>query len=42
VRIGTDEGCAVPPGRDTILSELNTLLNVIEVHGGKPALIRLP
>lgn len=42
VRIGADESCAVPPGRDTILSELNTLLNVIEVHGGKPALIRLP
>ena len=42
VRIAPDEQCPSPPGRDTILSELNTLLNVIEVHGGKPALIRLP
>lgn len=42
VRIASDDGCAAPPGRDIILSELNTLLNVVEVHGGKPALIRLP
>ena len=42
VRIASDKGCASPPGRDMILSELNTLLNVVEVHGGKPALIRLP
>lgn len=42
VRIGDDSACVPPPGRDLLLSELNTLLNVIEVHGGKPALIRLP
>lgn len=41
VRVVPGEHCAGAPGRDTILSELNTLLNVIEMHGGKPALIRI-
>lgn len=30
-----------PPPRDRILSELNTLINLVEAHSGKPALIRL-
>jgi len=29
------------PGRDRILSELNTLINLIEAHSGKAALIRV-
>lgn len=41
VRVQPGEHCTGKPGRDTILSELNTLLNVIEMHGGKPALIRI-
>ncbi len=42
VRVQPGDHCPGEPGRDTILSELNTLLNVIENHGGKPALIRIP
>lgn len=42
VRVEPGDHCKDAPGRDMILSELNTLLNVIEMHGGKPALIRLP
>lgn len=41
VRLDFTQRCQVRPGRDTVLSELNTLLNLIEVHGGKPALLRV-
>ena len=33
--------CPNHPGRDTVLSELNTFLNLIEAHSGKPALLRV-
>ncbi|HKX23329.1 MAG TPA: GH25 family lysozyme [Rhizorhapis sp.] len=33
--------CGKRPGRAAVLSELNTFLNLIEAHSGKPALIRV-
>src|SRR5690606_13957206 len=41
IRVQPGQQCRDAPGRDTILSELNTLLNLVEMHGGKPALIRI-
>ncbi|MPT48099.1 MAG: glycoside hydrolase family 25 [Sphingobium sp.] len=41
VNIMAGEHCPNQPGRDAILSELNTLLNLVETHGGKAALIRI-
>lgn len=41
VRIMDGESCADTLGQDAILSELNTLLNLVEMHGGKAALIRM-
>jgi lysozyme len=33
--------CAARPGRDSLLSALNTLLNLVETHGGKPAVLHV-
>ena len=33
--------CPARPSRDTLLAELNTFLNQIETHAGKPALLRV-
>jgi lysozyme len=41
VRLDFLAGCEARPGRDTVLSELNTLLNLVESHSGKPALLRV-
>lgn len=41
VRLGFDPDCPTRPGRAAVLSELNTLLNLIEAHDGKPALLRV-
>lgn len=41
VRLGFSDDCPARPSRDKLLSELNTFLNQIEAHGGKPALIRM-
>jgi lysozyme len=41
VRLDFAPACTVRPGRDAVLSELNTLLNLIESHSGKPALLRV-
>ena len=41
VRLAYDNGCDDRPGRPLILSELNTFLNQIEGHSGKPAIIIL-
>jgi len=43
VRLEIKPQCAdgTRPGRDRILSELNTLINLIESHSGKAALIRV-
>tara|TARA_R110000772_G_scaffold14520_17_gene41967 strand:- start:16699 stop:17364 length:666 start_codon:yes stop_codon:yes gene_type:complete len=39
VRLAYDNGCTDRPGRALVLSELNTFLNQIEGHSGKPAII---
>ncbi len=39
VRLAFDNGCKDRPGRALVLSELNTFLNQIEGHSGKPAVI---
>jgi lysozyme len=41
VSLSPDDGCASHPGRDVVLSELNTFLNEIEAHSGKPAILRI-
>jgi lysozyme len=41
VSLDFHEGCETRPPRDVILSDLNTLLNLIEGHAGKPALLRV-
>lgn len=41
VRLAFDEDCGDRPGRASILSELNTFLNQIEAHSGKPAIIQV-
>lgn len=41
VTLGFDERCTARPSRDVVLSELNTFLNEIEAHSGKPAILRL-
>lgn len=42
VRLAYHDDCEEQPGRAWILSELNTYLNQIEGHSGKPAIIILP
>ncbi len=39
IRLAFDNGCGDRPGRALVLSELNTFLNQIEGHSGKPAII---
>jgi len=41
VRLAFDNGCGDRPGRALVLSELNTFLNQIESHSGKPAIIEV-
>jgi lysozyme len=41
IRLDFDPACRVRPGRDTVLSELNTLVNLIESHAGKPVLLNI-
>jgi lysozyme len=41
VRLAFLPGCAARPGRDAVLVSLNTFLNLIEGHSGKPAVLRL-
>lgn len=41
VRLGFTSNCTRRPGRDKLLSELNTFLNLIEKHVGQRAVIRL-
>lgn len=41
VRLAFADDCPTRPGRDTLLSQLNTFLNLVEGHSGKPALIRV-
>ncbi|MEJ7927346.1 GH25 family lysozyme [Sphingobium sp. AN641] len=39
IRLDFDPACSARPGRDTVLAELNTLVNQIEGHAGKPVLL---
>lgn len=41
IRLALDDGCTARPGRDLLLSELNTLINLVEGHAGKPALLNV-
>lgn len=41
VSLDLDEGCTTRPNRAMLLGELNTFLNQIENHAGKPALLRI-
>ena len=41
IRLAFDPSCADRPGRDAVLSELNTLVNLIESNAGKPALLNV-
>jgi lysozyme len=41
VSLELDEACKTRPDRALVLSELNTFLNQIENHAGKPALLRI-
>lgn len=39
IRLALEPSCPARPGRDGVLSELNTLVNLIESHAGKPVLL---
>jgi lysozyme len=41
IRLAFDPSCTARPGRDAVLSELNTLVNLIESNAGKPTLINV-
>ncbi len=41
IRLAFDPWCKARPGRDKVLSELNTLINLIESHEGKPAVLNV-
>ncbi len=41
IRLAFDPSCSARPGRDAVLSELNTLVNLIESNAGKPALLNV-
>jgi lysozyme len=41
VRLDFRADCAQRPNRDALLSDLNTFINLIEGHSGKPAVVRV-
>ncbi|MDO7835071.1 GH25 family lysozyme [Sphingobium sp. HBC34] len=41
IRLAFDARCAARPARDLMLSELNTLVNLVESHAGKPVLLNV-
>lgn len=41
IRLAFDSACKDRPGRDQMLSELNTLINLIESHAGKTVLLNV-
>ena len=41
IRLAFAPGCAKRPGRDLLLSNLNTLINLVEGQAGKPALLNV-
>lgn len=41
IALDFDVDCPARPSRDVVLSELNSFLNEIEAHSGKPAVLRI-
>lgn len=41
IRLEGKPGCTPAPGPDKVVSELNTLINLVEAHMGKPALLHV-
>ncbi len=41
IRLAFAPGCRVRPGQDAVLSELNTLINLIESHSGTPVVLNV-
>ncbi|MEV4934523.1 glycoside hydrolase family 25 protein [Sphingobium sp. LSP13-1-1.1] len=41
IRLAFEPGCRARPGQDAVLSELNTLINLIESHAGTPVLLNV-
>lgn len=41
IRLAFPHGCAARPERDLLLSDLNTLINLIEGHAGKPVVLNV-
>lgn len=41
IRLAFDPRCTARPGRDRLLSELNTLINLIESHAGKTVVLNV-
>lgn len=41
IRLAFDPSCTALPGRDLLLSELNTLVNLVESHAGKTVLLNV-
>lgn len=41
IRLAADPACRARPERDSVLSELNTLVNLIESHSGKPVVLNV-
>src|SRR5690606_30044494 len=41
IRLAFDPGCTARPDRDKVLSELNTLVNLIESHAGKTVVLNV-
>lgn len=41
IRLDFAPGCAIRPERDKLLADLNTLINLVEGHAGKPVLLHV-
>lgn len=41
IRLAFPRHCGARPGRDLLLSELNTLINLVEGHAGKPVVLNV-
>lgn len=41
IRLEDEPACSPAPGPDRVVSELNTLINLVESHMGKPALLHV-
>ncbi|UZW56845.1 glycoside hydrolase family 25 [Sphingobium sp. JS3065] len=41
IRLAFEPGCRARPGQDAVLSELNTLINLIESHSGTPVVLNV-